>query len=213
VTIKILRERREPPARLVELVNRVGGRNRFGQPNFRVIWGRNRTCWIGGKWEDRDDEGNLVRIAYELREFYKYPDLDCWHIERWCPPEAYGSPEGWEELTAEVEDGHRILALGPYPARGEYEHSFAVKHPLTRRPLELTATVCEQVIQAVHLSRQFSANERRLAILAADERSERRAQARDEAVLWNDPSFSGQPYVVVPSLPETLKLETERMNQ
>ena len=37
--IRVVRETHETPADLVERVARAGGWNRFGEPNFRVVWG------------------------------------------------------------------------------------------------------------------------------------------------------------------------------
>ena len=43
----------------------AGGRNRFGEPNYRAVWGWSRLDWIGGKWEDRDASGSLIREVVE----------------------------------------------------------------------------------------------------------------------------------------------------
>ena len=50
------------------------------------------------------------------------------------PAESYGTPEEWHAQTTEVEDGMRIAALGPYPARGEYEHCFTLSEREGRIP-------------------------------------------------------------------------------
>jgi hypothetical protein len=34
-------------------VPRAGDMNRYGEPNFRVVWGGSRLAWIGGRWTDR----------------------------------------------------------------------------------------------------------------------------------------------------------------
>lgn len=125
--IRVIRETHKTPASVEERVARAGGLNRFGEPNFRVVWGGSRLAWIGGRWTDRDAHGNVIRESVELRRVPKYVPLDRWHLERWMPPEAYGSPEGWYTQTVETEDGIRVPALGPYPSRGEYEHCFTLE--------------------------------------------------------------------------------------
>ena len=57
--IRVLREAKEAPADIQERIARAGGSNRFGEPNFRVVWGWSRLSWIGGRWIDRDQNGNI----------------------------------------------------------------------------------------------------------------------------------------------------------
>ncbi|MFZ0821264.1 MAG: hypothetical protein WAM91_14440 [Candidatus Acidiferrales bacterium] len=130
--ILILRETHEAPAFVAQALARAGGVNRFGEPNFRAVWGWSRLAWIGGRFEDRDAAGNLVRESVELRYEPKYFPRDRWHIERWCAPEMYGSPDDWTRATLEVEGARSIAALGPYPSRGEYEHVFTLEGPVAQ---------------------------------------------------------------------------------
>ena len=58
--IQVIRETHEPPTCVAEALLRAGGVNRFGEPNFRAVWGGNRLTWIGGKWEDRNERGVLL---------------------------------------------------------------------------------------------------------------------------------------------------------
>jgi hypothetical protein len=97
------------------------------------VWGWRRLAWIGGRFEDRDSAGNLLREFVGLRYEPKYFPRDRWHIERWCAPEMYGSPDDWARATLEVEGAQSIAALGPYPSRGEYEHVFTLEGPPTYR--------------------------------------------------------------------------------
>jgi hypothetical protein len=58
--IRVVRERHEATAFVERVLRLAGGNNRFGEPNYRAVWGWNRLGWIGGKWEDRDAEGMLM---------------------------------------------------------------------------------------------------------------------------------------------------------
>ena len=98
--IRVTRETHHTPAAIAERITRAGGSNRYGEPNFRVVWGGARLTWIGGRWTDRDAHGNVSREAIELRQVPKYLPVDRWHIERWMPPEFYGSPDQWRSLTS-----------------------------------------------------------------------------------------------------------------
>ena len=200
--IRILREQHEPPGAVRRRLEIAGGRNRFGDANYRAVWGWSRLAWVGGKWEDRNAAGDLVRECVELRRVPKYEPHDRWHIERWLPPEAYGSPRAWYAQTIEREDGPPSLlagvpALGPYPERGEYEHCFTLE---TARGefVQLTSTVAEYVARAIEAGRRASAAERRKAIEERERRSDRDYDNWAWDVLDSGcPAFHGLPFVNV----------------
>jgi hypothetical protein len=78
----------------------------------------------------------------------KYAQVNRWHIERWCPPEMYGSPEEWMLLTTE----NGVPALGPYPSRGEYEHAMTLEGR-NGEFIQLTPTVAEHIARIIERSR------------------------------------------------------------
>jgi hypothetical protein len=151
--IHITRETHEAPDTVQERAARAGGVNRYGEPNFRVVWGGSRLAWIGGRWTDHDAHGNKTRETIELRRAPKYIPFNRWHIERWMPPESYESPEEWYARTVEVEDGIRVPALGPYPSRGEYEHCFTLESA-GGEFIGLTPTACDWIVRAVEWARR-----------------------------------------------------------
>jgi hypothetical protein len=170
--IRVLRETHQPSASVARRLQIAGGSNRFGAPNYRAVWGWSRLGWVGGKWEDRNEAGELVREVAELRYVPKYTPHDRWHIERWLPAEAYGSPREWYGQTMELTDGRSIPALGPYPDRGEYEHCFTLENPQGGF-VQLTPTVAEYIARAIETSRQSDASERRRALEAREKRVEK----------------------------------------
>jgi hypothetical protein len=172
--IRVLREIHEAPASIQERITRAGGANRFGEPNFRVVWGGSRLAWIGGRWTDHDTDGSVIRESIELRRVPKYVPTDRWHLERWTPPEVYGSPEAWYAQTMEVEDGIRIAALGPYPSRGEYEHCFTLSGP-GGEFAPLAGAACDWIVRAVEWARRQPRQARRLAVNARETRRERQS--------------------------------------
>jgi hypothetical protein len=196
--IRILRETHETPENVARRLQFAGGRNRYGEANYRAVWGWNRLAWIGGKFEERDPEtGSLLREVVELRQEPKYPAVNRWHIERWVPPETYGSPRLWYAQTVERENGVNIPALGPYPARGEYEHCFTLETPKGGF-LQLTATAAEHIARAIEFSRHVPRFRKRDAI---DERERREDCAYDawayDALDDSVPAFHKQPFVTV----------------
>lgn len=194
--IRVTRETHEAPASVCERVARAGGLNRFGEANFRVVWGGSRLAWIGGRWVDRDAHGNVIREAIELRQEPKYVPVERWHMERWMPPESYGSPEEWFARTVEIEDGIRIAALGPYPSRGEYEHCFTLEGA-GGEFLPLNCAVCDWIVRAVEWSRRQTGRDGRQAIPAREERRDRDWD-RDADDVLDDAgrAFHGQAFSV-----------------
>lgn len=195
--ILIFRETHDPPPGVAERLARAGDANRFGEPNFRAVWGWNRLAWIGGLFEDRDADGTLVREAAALRLEPKYPQLNRWHIERWLPPEAYGSPRSWHQQTLEVCGAQSLPALGPYPSRGDYEHVFTLESPRGEF-IQLTATIAERIARGIRFASRMPRLARRRALDAHHRRAERDYDAFAGDILDDAiPAFHSQPFVTV----------------
>ena len=195
--ITVTRETHDAPESVARRLAIAGGTNRFGQPNYRAVWGWSRLGWIGGKWADHDVEGNLIREVTCLRREPKYTPHDRWHIERWLAPETYGSPRDWYAQTIERENGVIIPALGPYPIRGEYEHCFTLAGPRGEF-VQLTPTVAEYIARAIEAGRHTGAARRREAIAEREAKSERDYDSYADAVLSDAfPALHSQPFVTV----------------
>jgi hypothetical protein len=196
--IRVIRETHETPQTVAWRLERAGGINRLGEANYRAVWGWNRLAWIGGKFEERDPAtGSLLREVVELRQEPKYPAVNRWHIERWVPPEVYGSPQAWYGQTIERESGLSIPALGPYPSRGEYEHCFTLEG-LRGEFIQLTPTIAEHIARAIEWSRKFPRGARKHQLYAREQQDERNYEnwaydALDDSV----PAFHKQPFVTV----------------
>jgi hypothetical protein len=202
--IRVIREKHETPETVVERLARAGGCNRYGEANYRAVWGWNRLAWIGGKFEERDPAtGSLLREVVELRQEPKYPAVNRWHIERWVPPEVYGSPDAWYAQTIERENGASIPALGPYPSRGDYEHCFTLEGPACAgRPrgefIQLTPTIAEHIARAIEWSRGFPRSMKKRLVNDREQCKDRNYEQwaydlLDDAVL----AFHNQPFVTV----------------
>ena len=195
--IQVVRELHETPEAVQRRLQIAGGNNRFGMPVYRAVWGWNRLDWVGGKFEDRDQNGDLIREVVQLRREPKYPQVNRWHIERWCPPEAYGSERMWYAQTMETENGEKVPALGPYPERGDYEHCFTLETPKGEF-VQLTATIAERVASAIEYSRKAPRSKRRAAMFGSAEREEKNYEEWAYDLLSDaGPAFSGQTFVTV----------------
>ncbi|HEY2823067.1 MAG TPA: hypothetical protein VGJ06_18625 [Candidatus Acidoferrum sp.] len=199
----VLRETHEAPDSVARALELAGGKNPFGEPNYRAVWGWNRLAWIGGKFEEHDpDTGSLLREVIELRQEPKYPEVNRWHIEKWLPAEAYGSPRAWWAQTLEIADRRSIPALGPYPARGEYEHCLTLEGPSSVGKcgefVQLTVTAAEHIARAIEWSRKHPRSQSRSSLYEREDRADREYgelayDILDDAV----PAFHKQPFVTV----------------
>lgn len=116
-----------------------GGKNVYGEPNFRLVWAPARMKQQGGRWQDWDknlssrERGGLMvlasglvipswhkpdRIVFEVRTVRKYGMIEGWVLERWVPSIYYGSEAEWYERCV---PGTRVPFGGPWPAHGDYE--------------------------------------------------------------------------------------------
>src|SRR5579859_2335839 len=195
--IKVIRETHETPESVAHRLCVAGGVNRFGEANYRAVWGWNRLGWIGGKFEDRDEHGSLIREVVQLRMEPKYPQVNRWHIERWMPPESYGSPKIWYAQTIEREGGQSVPALGPYPVLGDYEHCFTLETP-GGEFLQLTSTVADWIARAIEFSRGVRSSERRAAIFRREAKEDLQYEnwaydVMDDGVR----AFGARPFVTV----------------
>lgn len=124
--IEVTRETHTCPPEIQERLTRAGGTNRYGEPNFRIVWNWSRLAWAGGWWLDWDSEGKLVREVFEMRLEPKWlPPWNRWILEAWMPPEWFGSPWFWDITTmifSGDEASRALPGIGPYPARGDYMH-------------------------------------------------------------------------------------------
>jgi len=195
--IQVSREAHEAPEEVAQRLSVAGGLNRYGEANCRVVWGWNRLAWIGGKFEDRDEHGNLVREVVELRREPKYAEVNRWHMERWVPPETYRSPKEWYAQTVESANGKSVPALGPYPERGEYEHCFTIQG-LHGEFVQLTPTIVERVAQAIEWARGRPKAKQRGMLYEREAREERAFEAWAFEVLDDAaPAWHGVEYVTV----------------
>ena len=195
--IQVIRERHETPESVTRRLAMAGGLNRYGEANYRVVWGWNRLAWIGGKFEDRDENGDLVREVVELRQEPKYATVNRWHVERWVPPEAYGSPAAWYAQTVESANGRSVAALGPYPKRGEYEHCFTIQG-VSGEFVQLTPTIVEHVARAIEWSRRIPKAKKRERLYEREARDDRAYEAWAYDALDDDVrALHGQPIVTV----------------
>lgn len=84
----------------------IGGRTPLGEPNLKVGWGWDLTTFRNG---------NPKALKYPG------PYLNRFILEKWLPPEFFGSPKQWNERRYQkTADGGKVDLLGEYPRQGHY---------------------------------------------------------------------------------------------
>src|SRR5713101_5757686 len=166
----------ETPKWVTERLLLVGGKNRFGDTNYRASWSSTRTEIVGGEWEDYSESGIWIRTVIETRRVPKYwTHPDRWILEKWLPPEEYGSPESWHQQTTEYLGGQAVAQLGPYPERGDYELAFVVEDH-NGNFVQLTERIVEGIVRCIETSRNFSAAQRKAALFRREEKKQETIQ-------------------------------------
>jgi len=69
-------------------LTRAGGLNRYGKPNFLIVWGQTWIVRRGGTWNDGEHFFQGYRDEIEDKR-------PCWVLKQWYAPELYGSPALW----------------------------------------------------------------------------------------------------------------------
>lgn len=212
-------EHHDCPKHVAEELRLAGGLNRFGEPNFRVVWGYDRIVPIHGEWQEFEQfictltdkftgfsesrpATRLVRSVVETRMVPKYLPGNCWHLEMWRPPEEYGSPEEWGKAGQEVIGLSTIDTSGPYPERGEYELCYPLTHDGTSSgtPIPLVADVVAELVRLiVHGRNGFSFAQRKAAIEQEERRKEEGfLRVTEDRLKDSLRPFAGETHIVVP---------------
>lgn len=200
VRVEILREcDHRPDPRFQRRIDRQVGLNRFGEPLYRLVWGWQRLDWLAGLVDRYNDKGTWLCQQYGLFYEPKYSylgsaALDRWIVEKWMPPEDYGTRETWEYETEEVEGARTTQALGPYPSRGDYELSFVIQDQKAGHFLQLTSEMVERIIGVTEVSRRLDSDKRR-QLLEEEEERKQKALKNEIEELWDDAAvaFGGNP--------------------
>jgi hypothetical protein len=130
---------RDTPQHVTDRLAAWGGRNVYGEPNWRILLAENHLVQRAGMWTEfepdvestnfehmRSEDGSVVK--YEQRQIapdaircgvFWVPLYPCtgWILERWFGPSAIGSKEQWESALSQ--DGETPM-MGPFPDRGVY---------------------------------------------------------------------------------------------
>lgn len=170
-------ERRKCPQYFQRKLTAVGGTNRFGGPNFDIVWGQTATTTVDG-----------VEVLQQFGE-------PCWVLRQWKAPEEYGTPDMWAEYCPN----------DPYPYKGRYEvlqpfkNTTVLRGQLVIEHMPLSDMILNLVIPTIQQSMDASYWTRYVAIRNLKEKEEQQRVDHIEQVIsdasprWTGPvSYSRQ---------------------
>jgi len=181
MAVVVLHEWSKPTPEWVEKTVRRYGTNIYGDPLFRIVWSETRKHLVGGIWEDHSDKDcvNLIREVAEYRWVPVYGNTQRWVLETWCPPEKYGTPAIWEREFRDEKSG--LLTLGPFPSRGDYEHSYTFEYDGQYVPL--TPESVEAVCYLIEKGREYSYALKKAALEEEQKRKDREWEERAKDII------------------------------
>lgn len=169
---------------------RIGGLNRFGQPNFIIVWSQTHTsrrASVDGNYEDY------------LTDF----NVPGWVLKQWRAPEEYGTPELY--YIQNYDEATGLCLLGEYPYRGRYEtiESFKCKTLVNGRLIvefmPLNSMILDMIVPIIMQAKDVSLQRQKAAFMALEEKkkqaeTDRIADALQDAMpAFTEPvSFGGQ---------------------
>lgn len=172
-------------------ITAAGGVNRYGEPNFKLVWGEAHKSRAGGYWEK---EGGA--IGY--RDVY-LTDSPCWLLLEWHSPEEYGTPISY--YIENYDEGTGLQTLGEYPYKGRYEVLFTLRDTtmvngkLVVNNMPLNAMLIDTVIPLMIMGKHLS-YERRSQILKERREIEEQQKLNTiiDARLDAQLAFKGNPF-------------------
>lgn len=173
------------PRVFADRINRVGGFNLFGKPNFKMVWGMGgeKECLFraGGQWSGN---GQVTRRGY--RDLLLSGD-PAWVLLQWQPPEKYGNPASY--YVANYDEGTNLQTLGEYPYRGRYEIILPliwkgiVNGRLVIEQMPLSSLLVDLIVPVIKESQGLSNVRKRQLMLDHKEREDRSQQSQIESSL------------------------------
>lgn len=173
------------PGYMAERINRAGGLNRYGEPNFMLAWSQAEKIRSGGVWPQDHYAG--YRDVY-VANGSPYPPQDgYWMLMEWDPPEMFGSETLWWYLHRDETTG--LAMLGPYPHKGRYKIALKLiwtsidEGVMTIEPMALNSSLVDMIIPVVIAGRKDSPQRRKAFAVAEKAMAERRLNSSIESLM------------------------------
>lgn len=180
INITLKREQHTVPEWFREAVALAGGKNRFADPNVRVVWSQSPEA--------------LIVIDGKLRP--EYEGVPCWLLQSWDAPEVYGSPEMWFRDNKDPQTGRQLF--GDFPWKGRYRTlqplilREVVNGKLVVESLPLSSFILNVMIPLIRQAADVSVEKQRAAMKELEDRKGAEQEARIADALQNAmPAFDG----------------------
>jgi hypothetical protein len=174
------------PQWLTDRILRVGGLNRYGEPNYRLAWSQSETHRAGGCWADHYIGYRRVYLANEQPN---PPKKGYWMLLEWDAPETFGGEGLYYFLHRDDTNG--LCNIGPYPHRGRYKialkliWSMIVDGEMIIEAEPLSSKLVDFIIPIIVKARKDS-YEKKLAQIKADKLQADRLMSSQIDAALND---------------------------
>jgi hypothetical protein len=165
-------ERNLCPPEFQARITEAGGINKFGNPNFLVVWGNTYTFRAGGIWEGDDENQFPTYTGY--RDILLGMGNNAWLLLIWDAPTM--TPEQF--YIENFDEATGLSILGEFPYLGSYsivstlEWRHVVNGRLIIEPQPLTSMLIDLVIPTIIQAKEVSVARRKMVFIAKKERED-----------------------------------------
>ena len=149
----------EVPEWFQEELTRIGGINRYDQPNFRVVWGQGGQdeCFYraGGEWAV---EGQPSFRGY--RNLLVGGGVGAWLLLQWQDAVVFGTPESY--YVSMYDENTGLSDLAEYPYSGKYTMLYTMcsrdmkDGKMSVEPMVLNSFVLDTVVPIIMQAKEIS---------------------------------------------------------
>ena len=192
------------PEWLQKAVERAGGTNRYGEPNFLIAWSGDETFRAGGVWPTEKYAG--YREVYSANCSLLAPNPGYWMLMEWTPPEQYGTEEVFRFTNRDETTG--LIPMGKYPRKGRYVMvvklvwSYVQNGRVCIEPWPLTSIVVQRILPTIRQAKQTSFKRRMAFFNGQQAIADRRLESRIDSMM-ND---SKRPLMSLQKIEDRIRL-------
>lgn len=197
------------PEEFQDRLDQAGGFNRYGESNFKIMWGQALFFRAGGTWE-------IETAPYTGYRWLRLVDEPAWVILMWVPPETESTPEAYYVANYDQDSG--LQTLGEYPYNGKYEivsvlrHTEIVNGKLEVHTMPLSSILVDLVIPTIIEAKDMSIIKRKAIYLERKAKEdEEQTKAIAESLEKGRLAFGSSPVSYAGQICKTMGYEERAM--